>query len=551
MSPTLYCPGELALFGTFDLSYAPVLLYYSYIPILLASLVLSLFILFRDKFSLMSRLLFAISAAFSLWVLNIMLQWVTVPAHINYFEWQITPLLEILIPIFSIYFVTVYLEKRDASLPMKSFLSAAAGLIAILLPTTFNAISFDVPNCQANLGPLIYYVYGFEVFSVFFVLYLCAKKYLTSTEPLFRQQIIYLALGVMFFLGIFSVGQLFGELTKIYEINLIGPIGMLLFIGMLSYMIVKFKVFNAKVFATQILVVALLFFTASLLFIQQIDTIHLIVIFTLGLISVFGANLIRSVQREIEQRIKLQEYEENKNQTINTVAHQFNTAITHLMYAAEGLRDGDTSKEECAERVDAGVDYLRRLSKMFLTAAHIREHKLELHPAPLDLNSFFKRLADTVTAATKQYEKQIHFIVSIPNELPTVLLDEDNTFFSIENLLNNAVKYTPDHGDVSFTVEVKDQNLYCTVKDTGRGIPKADKDKMFGQMFRASNTKDIKGNGLGLYNTKAIINLQGGDISFESEGIEGKGTTFFVKLPLKIATKEDLEKQGAEKKTNK
>ena len=102
---------------------------------------------------------------------------------------------------------------------------------------------------------------------------------------------------------------------------------------------------------------------------------------------------------------------------------------------------------------------------------------------------------------------------------------------TIENLLSNAVKYTPEKGEVDFTVTITGNTLHCVVKDTGVGIPKADQEKIFGKLFRASNVRNtVDGNGFGLYVAKGAVEAQGGKIWFESE--EGKGTTFFVELPL-------------------
>ena len=503
MMSTTYCPGELSLFNTFDLSYAPVLLYYSYIPILFASLILSIFILIKDKRSLMSKLLFAIAVVFALWVLNIILQWITVPAHLNYFEWQITPFLEILIPIFSIYFVAVFLEKEDTSLAMKLFLSAVASLVALLLPTKFNTISFDVPNCQANLGPLIYFVYSFEIFSIFFILFLCIKKYISSDSNLIKKQILFLAIGVVFFLGIFSIGQIFGEITKVCEINLVGPVGMLLFIGMLSYMIVKFKVFNAKLFASQALILALLFFIISLLFIQQIDIIHIVILFTFGLVSILGASLIKSVKREIEQREKIEKLavdlesaNRQKDTVLHLVAHQLNGPVSVVNFTTELMLAGDfdplteQQKKAVADIRRAGEN-MKDQSEMILVAAKISAGaKLPLELAPLDLNTFFSGIINEGTLKAK--ERNVNLQISIPPKLPTVLLDRKFTQWAISNLLNNAIKYTAlklqdGSGKVDFTVEAKKGVLRCVVKDNGIGIPEGDKSKMFQELSRASN----------------------------------------------------------------
>lgn len=237
----------------------------------------------------------------------------------------------------------------------------------------------------------------------------------------------------------------------------------------------------------------------------------------------------------------LAETDEAKNATINVVAHQLGAVSTRFRWYAEMLRDGDSKKEECADQVESGNAELRNITSLFLDAAHVYMKKFTVSPAPLDLNVFFKRLSDAASLGASQ--KKIHYTASIPSKLPTVLLDESRTYFSIENLLSNAIKYTPEGGNVDFTVTHKDGLLHISVKDTGMGIPKQDKDKMFSQMYRASNVKNIDGNGLGLYIAKEAIELQGGKVWYESAGIPGKGTTFFVNLPLKPAPEQESEKK--------
>jgi hypothetical protein len=85
MQSNFYCLGSPTLLGTFDLSYAPTLIFYAYIPIILVSLFLGIFVLFKDKYSIQSKLLFLIAVLFSLWNLNIILEWVTVPVNLNLF----------------------------------------------------------------------------------------------------------------------------------------------------------------------------------------------------------------------------------------------------------------------------------------------------------------------------------------------------------------------------------------------------------------------------------------------------------------------------------
>ncbi|HVX01435.1 MAG TPA: HAMP domain-containing sensor histidine kinase, partial [Candidatus Babeliaceae bacterium] len=155
--------------------------------------------------------------------------------------------------------------------------------------------------------------------------------------------------------------------------------------------------------------------------------------------------------------------------------------------------------------------------------------RMHIDKQELDLSSFFKEIMEVIDPKAK--EKDVTFVKLLPEKYPAAELDKRYTRMTIENLLTNAIKYTPQKGTVQLKVEIRGDTLYCEVKDTGVGIPKQDQDKIFGKLFRASNVRNtIDGNGFGLYVAKGAIEAQGGKIWFKSE--EGKGTTFFIELPL-------------------
>ena len=103
----------------------------------------------------------------------------------------------------------------------------------------------------------------------------------------------------------------------------------------------------------------------------------------------------------------------------------------------------------------------------------------------------------------------------------------------LQNLLENAVKYTPEHGKIEINVAPGDQLLQFKIKDNGVGIPAKDQAKLFSKFFRADNVirMQSEGSGLGLFIVKNIIQRHGGDISFSSR--EGKGAEFIFTLPIK------------------
>ena len=101
-----------------------------------------------------------------------------------------------------------------------------------------------------------------------------------------------------------------------------------------------------------------------------------------------------------------------------------------------------------------------------------------------------------------------------------------------QNLLSNAVKYTAPNGVIGLALRKEGDNILIRVTDTGYGIPAADQGKIFTKLFRADNVRDkeAEGTGLGLYIVKAVVEAGGGRIWFDS--LEGRGTSFFITLPL-------------------
>ncbi|MFH0891541.1 MAG: ATP-binding protein [Candidatus Falkowbacteria bacterium] len=111
-------------------------------------------------------------------------------------------------------------------------------------------------------------------------------------------------------------------------------------------------------------------------------------------------------------------------------------------------------------------------------------------------------------------------------------MDKQKIGLVIENLLENAIKYTPEYGRIELDVEAGDHFLRVRVEDNGVGIPDKDQEKLFTKFFRAENVirMQTEGSGLGLFIVRNIIKKHGGEITFVSH--EGKGTKFVFTLPI-------------------
>jgi signal transduction histidine kinase len=127
-------------------------------------------------------------------------------------------------------------------------------------------------------------------------------------------------------------------------------------------------------------------------------------------------------------------------------------------------------------------------------------------------------------------------------EIPRVLVDEEKIRLAVQNLIENAIHYTPQGGRVTASVSHDTKEVMLQVQDTGMGIPENQKARVFEKFFRASNAKtvDTEGSGLGLYLVNNIIQAHGGKVWFTSE--EGKGSTFAFTLPVREEITEFLKK---------
>lgn len=234
-------------------------------------------------------------------------------------------------------------------------------------------------------------------------------------------------------------------------------------------------------------------------------------------------------------RVELvKEIDRQKDDLLSIVSHQLATPVSSIKWYLEMMKDGDLgplNKEqiEHVSSMQSATSNLADLVSMILDVSRIQLGRMHIEKQELDLATFLKEILEIIEP--KALEKKVTFNKKLPAVFPKAKLDKRYTHMTIENLLSNAIKYTPEGGSVNLNVEIKGKTIYCSVKDTGCGIPKDEQSKIFGKLFRASNVRNaVDGNGFGLYVAKGAVEAQGGKIWFES--IEGKGTTFFIELPL-------------------
>jgi signal transduction histidine kinase len=221
-----------------------------------------------------------------------------------------------------------------------------------------------------------------------------------------------------------------------------------------------------------------------------------------------------------------------KDEFIASVSHEFRTPLTSIRGYAELLQEEDLAAEQrdYVNVIDRNSARLASLVEDLLLMAQIQSGGLPLELDEVVLNHLIASAGEAAKpfAASKHIDLDIH----TEPELVTTQADAERLGQVLDNLVSNAIKYTPNGGDVSITMTHTRDDATIAVSDTGIGIPQAEQAQMFSRFFRSSNARDsgIEGSGLGLAITRGIVEAHGGTIGFDS--VEGVGTTFRLTVPL-------------------
>jgi signal transduction histidine kinase len=540
--------------GFFTLSVAPDLLFYSYIPISILTIVLTTFVLIKDRFSPRSTLLFLLAFFLAAFLVNEIILWTAVPAGLIYTSWSLSMLWRVGIYLSTLVFVYVYTQKRFPP-PWAQLLAFVLLIpIIILLPTPLNVTGVDVVECVGINGPLWYYMYFLEGLCVLGLFLLMVKTFVEySRSPDHdKSGSRYLLAGSFLLLLFVFIAELMGEFSGVYEFNLLGPIGMLCFVSTLSYMIVRFQSFNMKLLASQALIISILALNASeLFFIEEYQNL-LLSIATLVLIAVAGFFLIRSVKREVRQREEIQKLAENlkrandrlvrldqlKSEFVSIASHQLRSPLAAMLGYASMLKDGSFGKlpqkaHEAAARIEESARLMASSVEDYLNVSRIEAGHMKYNLVTFSLSEQVLHITDDLRPLALKQNLLLLCHTKVEGS-GTIRADRGKTEQIIHNLINNAIKYTK-QGTITVIVRdaIAQKRVYVDIVDTGIGMSQETLDSIFEKFERGTNANcaNIHGTGLGLYTALKLAEAMGGTITAHSEG-EGKGSRFTLELPL-------------------
>jgi signal transduction histidine kinase len=519
------------------------LIYYTHIPSAIISLIIGFFILMKNR-NLLSKILFSISLVFSLWIVCSLITWTSYDSRMYMFFWSFFGILTSIIYILSSYFSYVFIFEKDVSIRIKTFVLAFILPIIIITPTTWVVKYFDHVWCIGEENSIfMWYYYLFGIFSFISIVIFYFKSLKIQKKNIKKNTIFTIGICVFIIIFLFTgfLASYLSETGLVPDFNFepYGLFGMTVFMAFLAYLIVKFKAFDIKLIATQVLVWALVILIGSQFFFIQNNTNRILTAITLVITSTIGVLLVRSVKKEVALREDLEIANNNQQSLIHFISHQLKGFFTKSKMIFAGILEDDFEKssdtlKEAAKEGLLSDDNAVVMIQSILGVANYRKGIITYNMENVDLIEIVNNVCDSftneITAKGLELKKDI-------SESPVMIL-ADHTQISqvIKNLIDNSIKYTP-AGSIKVSLKARSVNnkkkAVFEVEDTGVGLSESDKSRLFteGGKGEESLKLNVNSTGYGLYIVKKIVENHHGKIWAESEG-RGKGSIFYAVFEL-------------------
>ncbi|MCE1198968.1 MAG: PAS domain S-box protein, partial [Marinilabiliales bacterium] len=266
---------------------------------------------------------------------------------------------------------------------------------------------------------------------------------------------------------------------------------------------------------------------------------------------VIGTLVDVSRRKEFEESLQSaiareKELNDLKSRFVSMASHEFRTPLASIMVLSDSLRSywKKMNQEQIYLKLNTVIEQVQHLSQVVgdvMQVSKIQEGRISFSPQQVDMLALTQKVVRDFNS-DRSLKHKILFEHNLP-EL-TMFLDMRLMNQVFNNLISNALKYSPPDPRICIKLYEKENEVVWEIQDNGMGIPEHEKDKLFSPFFRAENVRQIQGNGLGLNIVRESIRLHGGEVTFEST--EHEGSTFFVHLPKALIrmSLEDFTREG-------
>jgi signal transduction histidine kinase len=398
-------------------------------------------------------------------------------------------------------------------------------------------------------GPL-YTVYSSHI-SIFFLLgFVNLFKKWRRAKGVIRRQILSVLIGYFFGANLAMVTNLILPWFGYFELNWLGQFFSTIVAVFTTYAILKHKLLDIKVIATEGFILILNFF----LFFQLIlsDSYRQLLINIVAVLAVLVVSylLIRSVHNEVKRReeitqmahsleeanIRLQELDKQKTEFLSIASHQLRTPLSILKGYIELIKDGAYGKIESKtvkvlNDMDTNNEHLVKLVDEFLNISRIEQGRTKYEFSVVDICGLIESVMNDLGVKAKQKKMEIKW--ECQKKIKKVECDQEKIHHVIFNFIDNALKYC-DKGAIKVRFEDENKGVAVRVIDEGIGFEKQDEVNFYQKFYRGDNVKAsaVSGTGLGLYVCRKFIEAHNGRVWAHSDGL-GKGSEFGFWIPLK------------------
>jgi signal transduction histidine kinase len=258
--------------------------------------------------------------------------------------------------------------------------------------------------------------------------------------------------------------------------------------------------------------------------------VALIVLIMTGFLLAVSFIIIRSLER-------IAEANRLKTEFVSVVSHQLRSPLSNLKWSADlvcsdRLKGNDGKQREYLEIIKENVDRMEELVSDLLMVSKIEQGRLPFEKSEFSLTKVTEEIIEKFKAYAEALN--IKIILKAEDSLPNIISDLSQTKSVVENLIDNAVRYIENGGEVNVFIKKEKDKILFEIRDSGLGIPKKDQKHIFQKFFRSENAArhQTQGSGLGLYIARSFLNMSGGKIWFKSK--IGEGTTFWFTIPIKF-----------------